>query len=257
MKIERLKELLHYNPITGAFTWNKPNKKSNKVQGEAAGGISSTGYYSITLDDRHYQGAKLAYMYMTGIMPKTVLTINRNKSDLRWDNITIPEEVPDGETTQEILKEFFNYNPDTGVFTRIKSTSKVALKGSIAGGMTKNGYLIISVGKNRHYAHRLAFLYVEGKFPEVIVDHINGDKSDNRWLNLRQATYSENNCNNKRGTSNTGYKGVTLGTDGYYHANCTLNGKMYQKVFKTLEEAVQFATEHREKLHGDFVNHGL
>jgi hypothetical protein len=257
MQVERLKELVNYNPTTGIFTWNKVSRYHTKLPGDVAGGVSSSGFHSMTLDGKHYQAHKLAYLYMTGRKVGTVLHLNKDRLDNRWCNLGLYSVVPGGETTQAILQDFFNYDPLTGVFTRTKSTNKNAIEGTIAGGISKNGYIIIPVGENRHYAHRLAFLYMEGKFPDVIVDHIDGNKANNAWTNLRHATYSENNCNSPRGGSNTGYKGITLGTDNYYHANCQYQGKVYQKVFKTIEEAIAFTQEHRDKLHGEFVNHGV
>lgn len=112
--------------------------------------------------------------------------------------------------TQERLKELFNYDPETGIFTRIISTGNV-FSGDVAGTVSKkDGYERICINYKRHLSHRLAFLYVDGYFPEHDVDHINGVRTDNSWNNLRHASRSCNNQNCKVSKNNTsGFHGVT------------------------------------------------
>ena len=75
--------------------------------------------------------------------------------------------------TQDRLKELFNYDSATGVFTRIKTTSSRAMKGFIAGSVSSHGYLRIRIDGRVYFAHRLAWLYEFGEFPLGIMDHIN------------------------------------------------------------------------------------
>jgi len=110
--------------------------------------------------------------------------------------------------TQERLKEFLSYCPDTGVFAwrRSRGTAKA---GSIAGCVNKRGYRIIRIDMHSYKAHRLVFLYMTGSFPARHTDHINGVTFDNRWLNLRDVTSQENSRNQKRRSNNTsGLAGV-------------------------------------------------
>lgn len=59
-----------------------------------------------------------------------------------------------------------------------------------------NGYIVIKIDGNRHYGHRLAFLYMTGEWSKHLVDHKPpGMKSDNRWENIREATYTQNAYN--------------------------------------------------------------
>ena len=93
--------------------------------------------------------------------------------------------------TAEKLHELLNYCPDTGIFTWIKRKGKL---GKIAGSINQ-GYIRIGINKIYYRAHRLAWLYMTGKWPTKEIDHINGNKSDNRFCNLREADRNIN-CQN-------------------------------------------------------------
>lgn len=106
------------------------------------------------------------------------------------------------------LTEKISYNKETGVFTRAKSC-RGSKYGKVLGSKTKNGYLTLSFDSKLYYAHRLAWFYVYKKFPEGMIDHINGVKTDNRIENLRDVSSFENLQNSKIHKDNkSGYKGV-------------------------------------------------
>lgn len=110
--------------------------------------------------------------------------------------------------TAEELRRLLRYNEESGSFTWLVRRSWRT--GDIAGTVDKNGYRVISIGAKKLFAHRLAWLYVYGKLPTKGLDHINGDKQDNRIQNLREATVSQNMRNKGLDPKNTsGYKGVT------------------------------------------------
>lgn len=89
--------------------------------------------------------------------------------------------------TAERLRQLVRYDPATGIFTNIAPRKKVRV-GVVAGNVdSSSGYRLMCVDRSRHYAHRLAFLYMTGSLPAHMVDHLNGDRSDNRWSNLRDA----------------------------------------------------------------------
>ena len=109
--------------------------------------------------------------------------------------------------TQQRLKELVHYDKKSGLFTRAVNTRGSRI-GDIAGS-SKGGYIYICVDSRYYLAHRLAMLYVAGRWPENQVDHKNGVGADNRWLNLRLATASENQQNRKPSSNNTsGFPGV-------------------------------------------------
>ena len=112
--------------------------------------------------------------------------------------------------TQLELKSILNYNPDTGVFTWIEPLSKRYKSGDKAGKIHTSGHVRISLKYNKYYMHRLAWLYVYGKFPLLQIDHINGIRSDNRICNLRECTQMQNSRNRIVSNSSTGLKGVTF-----------------------------------------------
>lgn len=110
--------------------------------------------------------------------------------------------------TQERLKELLNYNPDTGDFTIKTSRVCRGIKDSVAGWLESTGYIRICLDYKKHSAHRLAFLFIEGRFPNRI-DHINHIRNDNRWVNLREVTHQENSKNQSINSKNTsGVMGV-------------------------------------------------
>lgn len=113
--------------------------------------------------------------------------------------------------TQEKVQSLFNYDPETGIFTRkVKTTGKTKV-GQIVGYDNKSGYKKISIDNKLYFAHRLAWLYIYGEWPEKGIDHINRNRSDNRICNLRLANQSENTQNNEKNKNNTsGYRGVTF-----------------------------------------------
>lgn len=104
-----------------------------------------------------------------------------------------------------------SYNYETGEFTWISSKRGPINAGDIAGTIAHNGYRVIKINGKLYLAHRLAFLYVNKQLPLRQIDHINGIKSDNRWINLRECSDAENKWNTTKFVNNTtGYKGVSL-----------------------------------------------
>lgn len=123
--------------------------------------------------------------------------------------------------TQQYLKECLDYNPETGVFTwkerplhyfKREANGKGWNKrcaGTQAGAIDGKGYVQINLCGKLHRAHRLAFLFMEGRMPDGEVDHLNHVKTDNRWVNLRETDVSGNRTNQKLSSASTcGHTGV-------------------------------------------------
>lgn len=106
--------------------------------------------------------------------------------------------------TAERLRADFHYEPETGVFVRTRRGGKKKV-----GTLHSHGYLRIGIGQADYYAHRLAWLYMTGEFPEGVVDHWDRNKQNNAWSNLFDVTQSENGQNSCLRSDNTsGHRGV-------------------------------------------------
>lgn len=158
--------------------------------------------------------------------------------------------------TQTQLKKFLSYDPQTGIFIRIAAPRpQVAwYVGSAAGYITDNGYCVINIDhkRNRYRAHRLAWLYMTGEWPRGDIDHINGDRLDNRWSNLREATRSQNLGNSRiPSTNKSGFKGVSFdGRRNKWLAQITIDGVHYH--LGRYDKAEDAAQAYREALRGHF-----
>lgn len=141
-------------------------------------------------------------------------------------------------TTQARIRELLRYEPETGNFYWLKRTGRCSA-GAIAGCIEHRGYRVISIDGKRYYAHRLAWIYVHGLVRDYI-DHINGDRDDNRIANLRDVDCKTNRQNTRRAYSSnksTGILGVRL-LKGKYVSQIWINGKdKHLGTFATAEEA--------------------
>lgn len=112
---------------------------------------------------------------------------------------------------QKALKKLLSYNPKTGEFVWMDDRNHMAMAGDKAGSLNVNGYVCIFVFNKSYRAHRLAWLYMTGKWPKEQIDHINHIRDDNRWENLREVNSSENQRNRTINRNNTsGITGVYL-----------------------------------------------
>lgn len=110
----------------------------------------------------------------------------------------------------DYLRGRLSYNPETGLFTR-RVTANGWLAGQIAGVQTRYGYVKVGLKGWKYFAHHLAWIYVHGSFPTSEVDHINGDRTDNRIANLRCVDRATNcqNIRTPKSTNKLGLIGVT------------------------------------------------
>jgi len=149
--------------------------------------------------------------------------------------------------TQEELKSKVIYFPEEGYFIRLPL-------GNVAG-YNENGYVKLKINGKGYFAHRLAWLYMTGEMPKDCIDHINGIKHDNRFINLRECTRQQNNLNVSLKSNNTsGYKGVSWNkrakkwkATGYLNKKCIHLG-FFKKAEDAYNEYIKFINEH----HKDF-----
>ena len=160
--------------------------------------------------------------------------------------------------TPEELRELLRYEPETGKLYWLPRTSgwkgfNATYAGKEAFTATDSGgYRIGSLNKARYRAHQVIWALAHGDWPEVI-DHINGDRSDNRIENLRNATDAENRKNARKYKNNsTGVVGVKRHRDGGFAAYI---GKKYV-VYSTYFETAVAMRRTAESEHNYHENHG-
>lgn len=141
--------------------------------------------------------------------------------------------------THEALLRVLSYDPLTGIFTRLICTSNAAPAGAAVGSPSGGGYLKVGTWGKQYYAHRLAWFYVTGEWPQRHIDHINGNRSDNRFANLRDVGQDTNMQNMRAATSasTTGLLG-TSPSGGGFTAHIRIAGKSTNLgTFPTAQEA--------------------
>lgn len=161
----------------------------------------------------------------------------------------------------DLLKSKLAYDPETGVFTRIASSTRKDKEGTTTGAVGRNGYVYINIGKKLYLAHRLAIAFMFGREPEGHVDHINRDRSDNRSCNLREcpSRHKGNGQNLSVMRSNTsGFTGVHwFPRTSSWQVYINVDGKRkHIGYFKELEDAKQAYATAKQKyhtFHGDVV----
>jgi len=158
--------------------------------------------------------------------------------------------------TAEQVQELLNYDPETGEFTwKVRNKTRMC-KGKRAGATNSCGYIFIRCNGRNYLAHRLAWLIMTGEWPPYHIDHVNGDQSDNRFSNLRLATWAENSRNSKlHKDNNSGVKGVTWSeVRGIWVARIWVNKhNLYLGSFTSLEDAASAYEQAAKKYFGEFA----
>lgn len=164
--------------------------------------------------------------------------------------------------TQDKVKDLFEYR-DGALFWKNRTVDSLGrnikyLNGRFAGSIDSSGYLQIKIDGKLHFNHRIIFLMFNGYVPKVL-DHVDGDKTNNKIENLRSASIAQNNHNVKIRQDNTsGYKNVCW-HKGAKKWQVALHINKQRKCFGNyddIELADLVATEARNKFHKEFANHG-
>jgi len=157
--------------------------------------------------------------------------------------------------TADELRECMRYEPDTGRFYWRKYCGPRALPGNEAGSLNPTGYIKITIRGIQYPRSKLAWLYTYSKWPTPFIDHINRERSDDRIINLRQATRGQNNRNTKmRSNNTTGVKGVIVNR-GKFMVRINIRGKsIYIGRYDDLDDASQAYQIAATKYHGSFAS---
>lgn len=154
----------------------------------------------------------------------------------------------------DMLKVMFHYDPVTGVVRRRIKFNKSGPAGSVVGVPTL-GYLRVTLFGKSTGIHMVIWAIMTGKWPNQHVDHVNGQRSDNRWCNLRLATRGENLRNSRKPEHNTsGAKGVSWSAaSGKWHAYIGIDRRRVHLGFHdTVEEAAHARKVAEQKYYGEF-----
>jgi hypothetical protein len=157
--------------------------------------------------------------------------------------------------TAERLRQQLSYDQESGIFTWRCYRSNLPPDGR-AGWLDHGGYVFISVDGRRYLAHRLAWLYVYGQWPDEKIDHIDGCGNNNRIANLRPANCSQNQANRRLNKNNkSGFKGVSWDKQfSRWRATIRSSGKSkHLGLFHSPEEAHAVYMAEARRLHGEYA----
>lgn len=158
--------------------------------------------------------------------------------------------------SKETLVNILDYDADTGIFRwRVKPCPRIR-SNATAGAHCRNGYVRICIKKSTYAAHRLAFVIMTGNCPSEI-DHIDGNRSNNAWSNLRQASPSDN-CMNRinRSDNASGARGVSWrARSNKWRSRIMVRGKSIELgEFNNIDDAANAYKLAAVKYFGDFCH---
>lgn len=286
MPRDELRKLLSYDRGTGILTWLECPAGGNGARrvkpGTPVQCRNAYGRVVVRINGALYQAHRIIWFLETGTWPPHEIDhINGICHDNRWCNLRLatpsenvrymwqlkhereggpkpppplrPVRCKNDRVSLEEVAELLSYDPATGHFTWRAARSRRIKIGDRAGSLKREGYVCIRIGPVIHKAHRLAFVMMTEQWPEGEIDHANGIKSDNRWVNLRLATRGQNQHNRSFRVSKSGFRGVHQNRNGY-RAQICINRKLIQFPIRPTPEAAyaDYCAAAREH-HGPFA----
>jgi len=140
--------------------------------------------------------------------------------------------------TADFVRATLLYDPETGVFTWRPTPLQLSREGTVAGGPSKAGWRLTLKGE-RHLAHRVAWLYMTGAWPQFEIDHKDTNRTNNRWGNLRDVPHAVNVQNRRKAQRNsrTGVLGVFSQTPGRFYSRIEADSHRVRKYLGTFDSA--------------------
>lgn len=227
--IQRLKQRIDYNPKTGDLTYRQGSL--GKRWGEKAGTVDKDGRTRVGFEKKIYAAADIAWAIFFGEWPSGVIMFaDRDPANFRIENLQIARKNTGQKLDQNLVKELFDYDPETGKLTYKMLSPTVSgkigdeVKSTTSNTIKSKKYKRVSINGEAHLQHRIIWLWWYGYLPENNVDHINKDPLDNRLCNLREISTQCNIRNSKLSKNNTsGVSGVCPTNTGKYEAYIKIN----------------------------------
>ena len=159
--------------------------------------------------------------------------------------------MAESDLTAQRLRELLDYDPKSGLFIRKTNAAWGTRVGDVAGGINNEGYINIRLDGVLHKAHRLAWLYTHGEWPSGMIDHMNGDRADNRINNLRVVLRAANMQNQRvaQKSNRLGFLGVTRHGRKFRAHLSVAKKNVYLGLFDTPELAHAAYLDAKRRLH--------
>ncbi len=250
--IDEIRAMFAYDPSTGSFQI-RPRKCVPHMR--PGGFLGPTKHMEVNVRKNIYAIKVLIWGMHYGTWPdRAIYYKNGDPKDLSIENLALvptPKKVKD--VTKEMIEPFYAVDEATGKLNFRQPTFAVKKQSfCAAGGYAQTNFLGVVM-----YDHHLVFMLTHGRPPSGVIDHINGDRRDNRPANLREADFSQNVWNQKKRTnSKSPAKGIHTDGARYYPRVCVNGVRHTFGSYDSLAEAQEVRRKAVEELHGEFVNHG-
>ena len=247
-----IRDVLDYNISSGVFTWKL--QRGAKLAGDIAGSQFGK-HWSISVFGKTHLAHRLAIFYITGSLPEKNVDVEHIDGDRRnnaYANLRLIKRTTIGMALDAAVLERLEYDRTDGVLRWTKE-NVMQFAGHVAGSLNKgNGYVTIRLCGKQLRAHRVVWFLCNGVWPTNDIDHINGNRSDNKIENLRDVPTEVNtqNLRQARKCSISGLLGVTRQRKNKWGASIRKAGKVYWLgTFDTPEEAHSVYVNAKRQLH--------